>query len=178
MTRYRAGRFLVPAVVLTLELAFVAEHCLSVEKQTQSGQGTHRTEVSVKSARLTQSRVVSRTTRTSSVTKTQAVSDFRYVYFGHYGTYHITSTIGTAHQYVGWYSTLVALKYERIDPNFIYYAVTEHGYEEERWAFAFVPYYPCNQFAVWRKADFNRDGKLEWRFVDLADRIVPRLPVD
>jgi hypothetical protein len=105
-------------------------------------------------------------------------SSFRYVYFGQRGTYHLTSTIGTEHYFFCCESTLVGSSFDHMDYSFLYYRVTEHGLEDELWAFALAPSGCGCYYAVWRKADYDRNGTLEWRSVDYAQRVTPRLPQD
>jgi len=103
--------------------------------------------------------------------------DFRYVYFGCRGTYHLTATVGTSHFFSHCKSTLVALKYDRMTYSHIYYTVAEHGFEEQQWAFNLVPHNGC-YYGVWRYADYDRNGTLEWKWVDSAHRVVPSLPTN
>lgn len=111
---------------------------------------------------------------TSEVKTAQASGGPRLVYFGHHGTYHLTPTNGTAHSMYCDGSTLVALHYSRASQLYFHYRVTEPGLQNEEWAFSRHPYW-CH-YAIWRYADFNGDGRLEWRWVDSGHRVRPTSP--
>jgi hypothetical protein len=89
----------------------------------------------------------------------------------------VTYRLGTAHNRLPNYETLVGLKYSTTTSDYYIYTVDEHGLENEMWAFGRVQY-SCGAFPVWRRADYNRDGNLEWKLIDWAERSVPGLPRD
>ncbi|MFO0905477.1 MAG: hypothetical protein U0939_20880 [Pirellulales bacterium] len=93
------------------------------------------------------------------------------VYYGRYGTYHLTPKVGTAHRIHCSDNTLTALMPNRTGVNHYLYKSLERGHEQDVWAFEIHPT-GCH-FAIWLKSDFRRNGTLEWRLIDFADRVNP-----